>query len=395
MEYVLQPLYYHASDIDFMCNESSVFKFIDAIGEVRDCVQENLKRLQKPSEVTIEPIKTTAIVVTHQFITHKIDEIRDETGLDVTVEDIINDINKQEVREYFLNIYSKTKNTNNKIHRSLNKPSDKNKPLFDAYYKPETFDTLKIELVDYELTRDQSTEKDCETCMYLNDIVDTKVPSDKNIMVLKIAESIKFKLHSAVRRIEAFRAKGSDPFVVVGRFHLGCVRTYGDNKTVHLTPSNITSLMTGINVDYKYFAGAYDPIEILTKYRTRAQSIILNKTEREHMGYYTSKMPNAKARFGIDANKESHKKLFGFRDINDELYKSAHYEQGLPKDVYNKVNRKPIATISDLAQFYKTKLGYDVEKEPVNMLKFKTINDEGTVNVYPSWVSEACWKAAS
>ena len=37
--------------------------------------------------------------------------------------------------------------------------------------------------------------------------------------------------------------------------------------------------MTLINIDYKYFAGSKDPIEIINKYRQRGYSLPLNDSE--------------------------------------------------------------------------------------------------------------------
>ena len=43
---------------------------------------------------------------------------------------------------------------------------------------------------------------------------------------------------------------------------------------------HVLSSNTLINLDYKYFAGSIDPIDIINKYRTRGYSTILNDSEK-------------------------------------------------------------------------------------------------------------------
>ena len=45
--------------------------------------------------------------------------------------------------------------------------------------------------------------------------------------------------------------------------------------------TKITVIFNGI--DYKYFAGTYDPIEIILKYRSRGYGTYLNSSEKTHM----------------------------------------------------------------------------------------------------------------
>jgi hypothetical protein len=49
--------------------------------------------------------------------------------------------------------------------------------------------------------------------------------------------------------------------------------------------------VVSINIDYKYFAGAKDPIEVLNKYRMRGYSVYLNDKEKVYVigafGHYS------------------------------------------------------------------------------------------------------------
>ena len=230
----------------------------------------------------------------------------------------------------------------------------------------------------------------------MNDIKldNEKVSSDKNIIILKVAENIKFKIRSnkLLHCIEAFRAKSKDFFAVVGRFHLPCVRGYYNGETVYLEPSCISANMTYINIDYKYFAGVRDPIEILNKYRSRGFGIILNKDEKQHMLYYNQNIPNIANMFNINGkSKDSFKNIFGFKDINSNIYKIGHFDKGFPMDVYNKIDMKSIKTIDDLQHIYKSNYNYNASISGLNMFKFKTINSNGSINPLQKWVIEACW----
>ena len=79
--------------------------------------------------------------------------------------------------------------------------------------------------------------------------------------------------------IEIFRNKNSDPFSLISKFHLNCVRGYYDGISVKLLPSCVSALKTLVNMDFKYFAGKRNPYQIINKYRMRGFGTILNKKE--------------------------------------------------------------------------------------------------------------------
>jgi hypothetical protein len=69
------------------------------------------------------------------------------------------------------------------------------------------------------------------------------------------------------------------------------VRAYYNGSNVFMTPSFITSQMTFMNIDYKYFAGTRDPIEIINKYRLRGYGTWLSENEIKQYHAYTDEMP--------------------------------------------------------------------------------------------------------
>lgn len=395
--------FYSESDTDFMCNDESVFDFIDSIGNVIGIVSKNLNQgvnQMDEVKVIVEPIKSTTIVITEQYLKEKIDNIREYVkNQNLSMDELVVNIDTNLIKEYFYGIYTDLKIKNNHIqHNSLinRNIKDEIKKMYDDYLKIVSIDEIKIVIVDYKISKDTHVEQDSEIYIYMNDIKldNEKVSSDKNIIILKVAENIKFKIRSnkLLHCIEAFRAKSKDFFAVVGRFHLPCVRGYYNGETVYLEPSCISANMTYINIDYKYFAGVRDPIEILNKYRSRGFGIILNKDEKQHMLYYNQNIPNIANMFNINGkSKDSFKNIFGFKDINSNIYKIGHFDKGFPMDVYNKIDMKSIKTIDDLQHIYTSNYNYNASISGLNMFKFKTINSNGSINPLQKWVIEACW----
>ena len=62
------------------------------------------------------------------------------------------------------------------------------------------------------------------------------------------------------------------------------------NNQVYCLPSCITACHTFMNIDYKYFAGTNDPIEIINKYRMRGFGTYLNDDEKVKLIDYSYKV---------------------------------------------------------------------------------------------------------
>lgn len=388
--------YYAESDIDFMCNDESVFDFIDSINNVKLLVEKNLSKPGEDVKVQVEPIRSTMLVVNGQYFTEKLADIREYTCKpELTIDEILSNLKSNEIKEYFYGIYTDNKRKNNRMQRSTNREKLAN-PMYEDYFKVSSIDEIDLTVSTLDIDKDSTVAKDCETCFYINDFRDqnNKVTNDKNIMLLKISENIKFKFRSEkmFHCIEAFRAKSNDFFAVVARFHLPCVRGYYNGDTVYLTPSCVSANMTGINIEYKYFAGIRDPIDILNKYRMRGYGTILNSNEKEQMTSYNSDVNKWGKMFAVNPkDKDSVKALYGFKDINHNMFKPGHFLKGFPLDVFNKIDRKAIKSVDDLKRYYKTKYNCDLDKFGLDLFKFKTISAEGTLNPLNKWIMSACW----
>ncbi len=386
--------YYPDSDIDLMCNKESVFEFMDKIQDVVKVVNKNIYKSDE-IQVIIEPKKTLALVIHVDYINEKLADINKHINKQYTYEDIKTNISSPELKEYFYKIYTDYKTEQNKVQRE--KYTNEN-ILYEHFYKVTHIDDMNIYIVDNTFEKDTTVPRDSEKCFYLNDFrnEDNKVPFDKNKMIFKISENVKFKIHSnkMLHSIEAFRVKGNSFFNVVARFHLPCVRGFYTGNNVYMLPSCVTAMMTGINIDYKYFAGIRDPIDILNKYRMRGYGTLLNDNEKQHMTYYNGSLNNKwNNMFNVNIkSKDSINKFFGAQKINADIFKPLVYLKNFPRDIYNTVNQSRLFNDNnDLVDFLHIKKGFNANLSLINTTRLKTINDDGKVEPLKKWVIEGCW----
>jgi hypothetical protein len=375
--------YYSESDIDVMCDSKSVFEFMDNIANLVDVIKKNLSSYagkDVSGTVEVEPIKSLGVVVHTKFIEEKLQDIGD-------VSYVINNITSQAVKERFYEEYFACKRQKNVQFRNVKKGA-----FYEHFYKIVPLDDMNVMVSSYEATKETQYESDSDSYIYLNDILpaDKKVPDDKNILVLKISESIKFKIRSPLmsHSIEAFRTRFDDYFSCVARFHLPCVRSYYNGENVYMLPSAITALMTYTNIDYKYFAGIRDPVDILDKYRTRGFGTIINDQEKSTVVEYNGSVNKWKGMFNVDPkNKASVTAHFGPKKLNDTIYKPGKFLKDYPDDTYRKVDCKYIMTVEDYYNYFKNAYGY--VPGTIDFLKFRSLGEAGTFIPLKKWILEA------
>lgn len=106
---------------------------------------------------------------------------------------------------------------------------------------------------------------------------------DNSICFMKQNVKVKIMSHALKRNFELFTFKDESYIDLVNHFHLNLVRGYYDGKSVYLLPSAITSYMTYICMDYKYFAGTVTPKDIIWKYYNRGYYTVLNAREMKEL----------------------------------------------------------------------------------------------------------------
>jgi hypothetical protein len=180
----------------------------------------------------------------------------------------------------------------------------------------------------------------------------------------------------------------------VSQFHLPCVRALYNGTNVYMTPSCISAHLTYMNIDYKYFAGTKDPIEIINKYRMRGFGTWLNEEEIKDLMNYSTHVPCWSNFYGtnvkvindnLGALYMTHK-LFHPRMINADEYYDAppvSLENG-----YNDLCKGDIINnITDLETSLKNK--YNYHKINIDMSNFCIINAEGYIQPLKKWVIDA------
>jgi len=192
--------------------------------------------------------------------------------------------------------------------------------------------------------------------------------------------------------LEIFKIKGSEFFSCINRFHLPCVRSYYNGKTCYLTPSSITAYQLLCNIDFRYFIGSYDPINIIDKYRKRGYGIMLNKIEVKQYLSYIMVMNTHKKAYGITSI-EDIKNIIGELDISHEFFKP---RKNIPEEFavdpqikmdYNMYKMDYVTHKFDMTKIYKK----THPKYPTDLLDIRTIDSNGNVSPLKRWMIDAAF----
>jgi len=371
--------YYCDSDIDMMINIQDKFKFYDKVHEVFNTIRENVLRftnVENLNLVKLEPNYKVAIFINRNFIMKNL-----VPKLGKTVDELLQDLNTDEIKQIVYPKYILAKMEEN------SKFSDQLKEKYPIYFKPGTVDQINIyyfktkkeiaeEIEENKIKIEKEIEKqsediDFQDCDEFNEdqgepkkIEPEKLETEKeefnddhdDSSDMFIKDTHKFKITSILMNhsIEIFPTRYEQFFSTVARFHLPCVRGYYNGKETFLLPSCVSAMMTMINIDYKYFAGSKDPIEIINKYRNRGFGTFLNDKEKIKMVEYNYAVEKWKTLYNLKKkNKVSIDNMFGAIDINHDFFKprkvlSDRYYQAIPVlDNYKKLNFEPIVRINN------------------------------------------------
>jgi hypothetical protein len=309
--------YYGSSDIDIACNHRDLFDFIDHVFRIYETVKKNLNT----EDVKLIPNKTLAIHVNENILKEEIIKGK----IPFTLEYIINNKDSYEIKNFFYDKYIDLKRRQNisdttkiKSHRNV---------AYDEHLKYVTFDNTSLVISMYKIEPIPRGDFSIHDTLYMyqDDVVNNDIDYDENAEIyIRFKESMKFKVESALlpHNIEIFRINFNDFFSTVARFHLPCVRSYYNGKTCYMLPSAITSYMTFVNVDYKYFVGNKDPVDIINKYRIRGFGTLLNKFELKSMLEYCCKFSKWEKIMDINVNnKQSLKSLLGTPSITHPMFR--------------------------------------------------------------------------
>jgi hypothetical protein len=345
--------YYCKADIDMMCNLNDNFEYINKAYEVYENIKETVKSY---SDTKIVPFKSVSIIVDKKFIENNI-----LPKCNYSLNEILAGLYTPEIRKLFEHHYLQYKlQTNIKY---IETPYWK-----DSKYQ-DYFDIIPIENVRIIVVSENYENNEKE--------------------LFKVSDSLKFKIKFTKLNhdIEFFKIKYEDFFSTVAKFHLPCVRAFYNGDNTYILPSAITAYMTYMNIDYKYFAGSKDPIEILNKYRMRGFGTYLNDKEKIHMSEYSksidnwSKLYNTNNIFGPLhlTNALFNPRKFGFDQYKE--YEPVSLDYKIPTVSYIDTEFQIFAEYHKLYNYINNKL--------LTIKDIECINENGYIIPLKKWIIDA------
>jgi hypothetical protein len=355
--------YYSDSDVDLMSNDSSISSFLNSVNTVYELLQKNLN--SKPEEVRFESVKTFAVSITKYFFEYYLKDFNETYGFNKTQQEFENMTDDILFKTYIYTKYVIGKGLTNK---KLISETNKDNIFLKNYMIPNSYENMNIYKVDFSNYETYDVQ-DSDIVYYSNDFGNNFSQKD-NHMVMKISENIRFKLFCKTTKIETFRIRDKEFFSTVARFHFPCVRAYYQGDNVYILPSCITAMMTGLNIEYKYFAGIRNPVDIINKYMFRGFGVLLNKYE---VNIWLDYNKNNNTNISFDGTDDNKKKILGYKTVDNKIYK-----------LENTLKYDNIITTNEQIDKYYSKYN---NTSCINFSKIKSINKNGNINkYYPSYV---------
>ena len=379
--------YYKDADIDIMCSILDVYKYVDKILEFKKQLEQNIKKIHNlnlPSCVDITQLfsnKAASVMINKNFVKKY---ILDNT--DMKYENILINLNDNKIKTIVYDHYIQwfkeyiSNDITNNNDNFLN-------PKYHELYIPVTIDNINVVLVTNKYKTDYTADS-------TPDNTPDNISDDNSDIIIFIPKTnYKFRIKSAYlpRNLEFFQIRGGEFFSTVSKFHLPIVRSYFDGNNVYMCPSCITACMTFVNIDYKYFAGSKDPIEIVNKYRMRGFGTILNDSEINRLVKYSMLVPKWKKLY---KNKNN---ITGSLPFNNQFFLPSHHLDGKP--LFNANNRilygngNVIQIADDINEYiryidqkYSTKY---INNDFISYHNLVTIDDYGYINRIKKWLFQA------
>jgi len=426
--------FYPLSDIDIMFLTNNVFQFMDRVQDFHNQMVVNVCSIYpayaEPDHIKLIPsfqihffVKDSWIKrhivnenITFDFIFTNIEEkaIQDlfkpffKDELKKFVEHSVADKNEEDIllckntySSYFQSyedynikikiIHTKDKRNMNKEDTSMNKE--------DTSINKE--DTSMNKDSDTNDKDNDSINKDSDTIDKDNDSINKeRYTNNKERKDIEIKINYKFKIKSPHlnHQLELFMSKGEDHMNLVSQFHLPCVRAVYTGDNVYMTPSCIFANMTYMNIDYKYFAGSKDPIDIINKNRMRGFGTWLNENEIDNFVKYSSEVDWWTGLYGINKNSNEKNHIRGSQTLSHTLFhprliNADYFYDAPPIDIENgykdNYQGENIITRNDameeLNKIYNTKSDFITSN-------LQVINSDGSINPLQKWVIEGYYE---
>ncbi|QTF49250.1 hypothetical protein qu_358 [Acanthamoeba polyphaga mimivirus] len=375
--------YYSNSDIDVACNHENIIDFIENVKHIQTIIAKNLGI--KDSEIKTDDIKTLAIYINPKLLQSKCSSGEIPYDYDY----ILKNKDAREIKFYFHELYiEKKKLSNNKNKKILgSRINDNNYFNIIRYCEIEK---VTIIINDYSYESDQVDYKIPEQNSGLETVFYLK---DNDTIFIKFSETIKYKIHSRhlKHQFEIFRITDKEFFSCIGRFHLPCVRSYYNGTTCYLLPSAITAYMTFTNMDFKYFIGSHDPLNIINKYRLRGYGTILNENELKYYVKYIHVIDKVKKSFNLKDTDNAEKTL-GCLDVTNDFFKPKkfipeEFPLGLESPSYKDNPDITYITEDTISKLYKQ----NYPKYLADFNQYTTIIPNGNIGPLKRWLIDAAY----
>jgi len=332
--------YYAKSDIDVMFLTNNYYEFLEKADRFYEQLKKNL--LKKISQHTLQLFKIITKNIYIFLSDIDIEDILKSKELDYSVSNIKSDIYNNNMHTIFIDYY---------------------KDYIDQYieYKDIKYDKVNINF------------------------------RFSNNYLSKININFKYNITSPQLDFpfELFPVKYDDFFASVSRFHLPCVRGFYNGNNVYLTPSCISAHLTFMNLDYKYFSGNGNPIEILNKYRMRGFGTWLNSSELKLVQKYSHRSNVWKRLYNSTATRN----ICGPLSINHIFFRPRSI---IPDEFTNSpvvdFNYRNIVNYDPISN--KESYFYDVDNTNPTIkliMDLEFINKEGFIVPVKKWIIEALW----
>jgi hypothetical protein len=421
--------YYSDADIDVMCNIQDKYLFVDKIVQFKDQIDRNLKRIHNiVSDIQVTNLisnKTMAIMINIEYINKYILPVvnMDLTKVLLKLNDdpVIKGIIYEQYLEWHKNFLKSEIESNmskfidSKYHELFDilKPEQINIVFVktnqdrDKEFKDQSLDSIKAinspldeNIIDdddkefeEDTRKDKENDKDNENEPE-NEPDDGYNPPDNILFLPKL--NYKFRISSPYlpHPFEIFQTKYTEFFATVSRFHLPIVRSYYDGNTVYITPSCITACMTFLNMDYKYFAGSKDPIEIINKYRSRGFGTILNENEIKRLLEYSSVVPKWKVKYDLNLKSQaSVNGVLGLQTVASKLFSDSATDNNIHRIIYRTINNSN-QNSTDALVSYNAYINYRYNIKRSELFDIHTltfINKYGFIEPIKKWLIDACY----
>ncbi len=338
--------YYYESDVDVMVMSKTIYEFLDITKQFHEKIMLNCCQYlnAEPEHVKYQLLRSTYLFVSSDFIKEHICNEK------LNYEVIVKGLELKLIIKLFVPYAKKMHEIECK--KKLEGLSEEEKiKLMDKYAELFIFeeDKLVIKIKDTKTNTTMITnninkplesefsQEEIEMILNSNNNLD----EEKINILIPMTDGLGFSDGFKARIIapqlnhdfELFPVFKDDFMNTVANFHMPCVRAYYNGDNVYMTPSFVSAHMTLMNIDYKYFAGSKDPINIINKYRMRGFGCWLNKSELETYIKYNYEVPFWNNMFNIKHNnKNSYSRCFGPLHIYSDVFKPRYINQNLITD---------------------------------------------------------------